>query len=190
MQALDPSRVQFVEAVVVGAVFSPTLLAALPFFSSAEASIAVVTLLVILLVVTLIGYFTYRKQVHASSSFHRWRVSLLLLLASAMLFTTAILAFRLGGFMPVIGIALLFLLLAAAAWKKMPRSRANAYKSNQAITGIAGALGAVSAGVLSVVFGPTFFQAVVATLHFSLAVVATILFIRASQEARSGQNAA
>jgi hypothetical protein len=190
MHSSDSWRVQFEEAVAVGAVFSPALLTALPFLSSAGVSIAVVALLAVLLALTLIGYLTYRKQVEASRAFHRWRISLLVLLDTAFLLAVAALAFELGGFIAGISAISLFLLLAATAWKKMPRSRAHGYTGNPAIAGAAGGLGAVSAGVLSLAFGSAFFHAVVATLHFSLAVIATILLIRASQEARAGQNAA
>ena len=114
---------------------------------------------------------------------------MLVLLPVAFFLAVVALAFELGGFIAGIGAVLLFLLLAATAWKKVPRSRAHGYTGNQAIAGAVGGLGAVSAGALSLAFGSTFVHAVVATLHFSLAVIATILLIRASQEARADQNA-
>jgi hypothetical protein len=189
MHSPDPSQVQFEEAVVVGAVFSPSLLTALPFLPYAGASIAVIACLAVLLVFTLVGYLTYRNQVQASSSFHRWRVSLLLLLALALLLSMTALSFELS-FVVGTGAVSLFLLLAAGAWKKMPRDRTQGYEGNQGIAGAAASLGAASAGILSLVFGSTFIHAVAITLHFSLALIAAILLVRALHEARVHQNAA
>jgi hypothetical protein len=191
MHPPDSPRVQFEEAVAVGGVFSPALLTALPFISSVGASIAIAALLAVLLVSTLIGYFAYRKQVPAGSSFHLWRISLLLLLALAMLSVTAVLACGLGGSLAGVSVIALFLLLAAAAWRKMPRNRSQGeYKGSQTVASAAGVLGAVGAGVLAAVFGSALIHAVVATLHLSLAVIATVMLIRAVQEARASQNAA
>lgn len=190
MHSPDPAQVQFEEAVAVGGVFSPALLTALPFLSSAEARIAIATLLAVLLASTIVGYFVYRRQIHVSRSFQWWRTSLLLLLASALLSAMVALASELGGSLAGVGTVVCFLLLAAAAWKKMPQSPADAYEGGRTIAGVAGGLGAASAGVLSLAFGPSFVHAVVVALHFSLGLIATILLIRASREARASQTAA
>jgi hypothetical protein len=190
MKSIVPARSQFEEAIVIGAVFSPVLLTAFPFATSTSLQIAIAVFLAALLALTLLGYVAYRKLVHTSSSFRLWRASLLLLLASAMLAVALALVFGLGGPLASAGVLSFFLLLAALAWKKLPRGR-NHGKGNPGVAGIGGALAAASCGALTAAFGSSFIQALVTGLHFSLALIATALLIRAVHEARAtGHNVA
>ena len=190
MRSIVPARSQFEEAIVIGAVFSPVLLTALPFVTSTSLQIAIAAFLGVLLALTLLGHIAYRKHVHTSSSFHIWRASLLLLLAGAMLAVALVLAFGLGGYFASAGLLAFFLLLAALVWKKLPRSRSHG-TSNPGVAGIAGALAAASCGALTAAFGSSFMQALVTGLHFSLALIATALLIRAVHEPRAtGHNVA
>ena len=181
MNPTDTARVQFEEAVVAGAILSPALLTALPFLSAAAIN-AILVLLVILLGASSIGYFKYRSRVYGGGSFHIWRISLLLLLALAMFATMSCLVFTLGGFIATICTASLFAVMVAITGNKMPKTRATGYKGNHSLAISLGAIGAAGVGAISLTFGAGFVQLTVAILHFSLALIATALLIRASQE--------
>jgi hypothetical protein len=176
------ARERYESTVLLGVVFAPSLLIALPFIEVRLQQVATVAAAVALLAHAGIGAFLFRKQSPAQSESKGqvlWAVSLSVGVALSSLVVGAVVtstAYAVG-----LGLAYttVYLLVVSAVFSAARRGGApTAAQPNSRAVAVASALGAAACPLVAIAVGKPFFASVAALLYLVAGVVATINFAK------------
>lgn len=177
-------RKHYEEAVVLGIVFSPTLLLAIPFVESSSHVLITIVGVSMLLVLTLSGAIWFRRRLGATRSIRRWHFVVASLLCCAFSLSAVSLAGRIAGVLAALLMVSVLLIMLVGAWRMSSVRNASTERASvddQAIARFA-AIGATIGSALLAYFGGASVAVVIGILHLILAVISGLVVV----VARSG----